>query len=180
VGITVVNQNAGVLQFGFVDLTVAEGDIRSELHVTRTGGSTGPVSVHFGSYGLTATEYWDYGSLEGTLRWEQGDTSARSIRVSINIDREDAEGDERFRVVLSRATGGAKLGAAAVAEVTIVENPAVVGPGGASGFIDSNRNGSVAPSGGGGAGGVLEVLMLGLTLLASLFKARAPASTPVG
>jgi hypothetical protein len=176
VGITAVNENAGVLQFEFVDLTVAEGDIRSQLRVTRTGGSTGAVSVHFGSYGLTATELWDYGALEGTLRWEHGDTSAKSIRVSINIDGEDAEPDERFRVALSRPTGGATLGAASVAEVTIDESlavPPITGGGDASSFV----NGSAAPSGGGGggggAGGVLEVLMLGLTLLASLFKARA-------
>jgi hypothetical protein len=64
--------------------------------------------------------------------------------------------------------------------VTIVENLAVVGPGGTSGFIDTNSNGSAAPSGGGGAGGVLEVLMLDLTLLTALFKARAPATAPVG
>jgi uncharacterized delta-60 repeat protein len=167
--ITVVNENAGVLQFEFVDATVAEGDIRTMLNVTRTGGSTGVVSVHFGSYGLTATEHWDYGSLEGTLRWEHGDTSAKSIRLSINIDGEDAESDERFRVVLSRPTGGATLGAASVAEVTIDESsvePPII-PGGDA-------------SGGGGAGGVLEVLMLGLALLASLLKAREPASAPVG
>ena len=175
VGITAVNQNAGVLQFEFVDVAVAEGDIRTTLRVTRTSGSTGAVSVRFGSYGLTATEYWDYGSLEGTLRWEHGDTSVKSIRVGINIDGEDAEADERFRVVLRRPTGGATLGAAAVAEVTIDESlrvppevrpdvPPIVGGGG-------------VPSGGGGAGGGLEVLMLGLMLLASLFQARA---SPVG
>lgn len=185
VGITAVNENAGVLQFEFVDLMVPEGDIRTELHVTRTGGSTGAVSVRFGSYGLTATESWvdwsgedvfrrvygDYGSLEGMLLWTRGDTSAKSIRLDIAIDDED-EADERFRVVLSRPTGGATLGAAAVAEVTIDESlrvPPIIGGGDASGSF----NGSAAPSGGGGAGGGLEVLMLGLTLLASLFKARA-------
>jgi uncharacterized delta-60 repeat protein len=187
VGITAMNDNAGVLQFEFVDLTVAESDIRSELRVTRTGGSNGPVSVHFGSYGLTATEDWDYSltlgtllgrhaafedwdysSLEGTLRWGHGDTSPRNIRVGIYIDGQ-AEADERFRVVLSRPTGGATLGALSVAEVTIDESlavPPIISGGGASSLV----NGSAAPSGGGGATGVLEVLMLGCTLLASLFK----------
>lgn len=174
VGVTPVNDDAGVLQFELADVTVAEGDIRTELRVTRTGGSTGAVSVHFGSYGLTATEHWDYGSLEGTLRWENGDTSAKSIRVSITVDGDDAEGDERFRVVLSRATGGAKLGAASVAAVTIDENLPIANPG-----FESSRNGSIAPSGGGGATGVPVVLMLGLTLLASLFKGREPASARV-
>jgi uncharacterized delta-60 repeat protein len=185
VGITAVNENAGVLQFAFVDLTVAEGDISTELRVTRTGGSTGAVSVRFGSYGVTATESdyeslwtlpWDYESLAGTLRWEQGDTSAKSIRVGITSDGEYTEGDERFRVVLRRATGGASLGAGAVAEVTIEERmPAPPTTGGGvtvppttGGGASNLFNGSPAPSRGGGASGVLEVLMLGITLLVSL------------
>jgi uncharacterized delta-60 repeat protein len=184
VGITAVNQNAGVLQFEFDDITVAEGDIRSTLRVTRTSGSTGAVSVRFGSYDLTATEYrgpgsayWDYWSLEGTLRWEHGDTSAKSIRVSIAIDGE-TEPDERFRVVLRRPTGGATLGATAVAEVTIDESLAVPIDGGDS---SSSFNGSAASSGGGGAGSMLEVLVLGLALLASLFKVPAsPRRRPSG
>jgi uncharacterized delta-60 repeat protein len=164
VEITAISDDAGVLQFEFVDATVAEGDIRTELRVTRTGGSTGAVSVRFGSYGLTATENGDYWPLEGTLRWEHGDTRAKSIQLSINVDS-DAEADERFRVVLKSPTGGATLGAATVAEVTIEENSAPPP------IIDGDTGGPVgaAPSGGGGASGVLEVLMLGCTLLASLF-----------
>jgi hypothetical protein len=59
----------------------------------------------------------------GTLTWADGDASPRTIWLA-PVDDAALEGEERFRVRLSEATGGAGLGVAEI-EVTIEDDEAL-------------------------------------------------------
>lgn len=87
--------------------------------VERAGGSEGKASVKFATAPGSAKPNKDFTTRKGTLSWDSGDASAKTIEVPIKKDSA-AEPDETFAVKLSKATGAA-LGAAS-ATVTIHED----------------------------------------------------------
>ncbi len=87
--------------------------------VERAGGSDGKASVKFGTAPGSAKSNKDFTTRKGTLNWDSGDASPKTIEVPIKKDSA-AEPDETFAVKLSKATGAA-LGAAS-ATVTIHED----------------------------------------------------------
>ena len=93
------------------------------LSVTRTGGSSGAVSVDYASADGTATAGADFTAAGGTLNWVDGDTSAKNITVTV-LDDIVFEGNETFSVALSNVTGGATLGMPNAATVTINDGDA--------------------------------------------------------
>jgi plastocyanin len=92
--------------------------------VERAGGSDGKASVKFATAPGSAKSGKDFTPRKGTLSWDSGDASPKSIEVPIKKDSA-AEPDETFAVKLSKATGAA-LGAAS-ATVTIHEDGAGCG-----------------------------------------------------
>jgi hypothetical protein len=116
----------GQLQFGAATYSVAENGGSVTLTVTRTGGSSGAVSVAYATANGTATAGADYTATSGTLNFADGQTS-QTITVPV-IDDTLVEGNETFSVALSSPGGGATLGSPAAATVTIVDND-VAGPG---------------------------------------------------
>lgn len=176
VAISDINDNAGLLQFELATRSVYEGDISTQLLVTRTGGSRGAVSVSFSSYGLSAVENEDFSAISGPLNWADGETGAKGIRISTIVDG-PKEADESFRVRLKEPTGGATLGTASTMDVTIIDGAAPSSsppPGSTSGIVTSVSDSNPASSseGGGGAGGVLEALLLSLLFAAQCFSRR--------
>ena len=99
---------------------MAENGASVPLTVTRTGGSTGVISVDYATSDGTATVGGDYTTASGTLSFADGMTS-QSFSVVI-LDDALFEGDEGFSVTLSNAAGGASLGTPATANVTITED----------------------------------------------------------
>ncbi|MBI2441794.1 MAG: right-handed parallel beta-helix repeat-containing protein [Lentisphaerae bacterium] len=119
--VTIVdNDTPGTIQFERSSYSVNEDAGTVMLTVTRTGGSAGLATVEFATAAGTALAGLDYTSQSGTLTWPDGDTSSKTITLSITDDSMD-ENDETFTVTLSNVTG-ADLGSPDVATVTIVDN----------------------------------------------------------
>ncbi|WP_455209182.1 Calx-beta domain-containing protein [Kaarinaea lacus] len=110
----------GSLQFSVASYFVAENGVNANITVTRTGGSSGLVSVDYATSDSGATATADYTPTNGTLNFADGVVS-QSFSVPI-LDDVIYEGNETFTVSLSNVTGGAVLGATTTTTVTITEN----------------------------------------------------------
>ena len=115
------NDDNGTLQFATSGYRVDETAGSVQLTVTRSGSSRGAIGVHWATQDGTAIAPGDYASASGDLAWADGDSSPKTITVNI-VDDNEQEEDERFGVVLSGATGGARLGNTLTAAVTIVDD----------------------------------------------------------
>jgi hypothetical protein len=108
----------GIIQFTTTAYNVSESGAFANITATRTGGSSGPVSVNYTTTtGGTATAGADYGAANGTLTWVDGDASPRVVSVPL-VDDTEVEPQETFGVVLSNAQG-ATLGSPSSTTVTI-------------------------------------------------------------
>jgi len=112
------DDNPGVLAFTQTAQLVSETAGSVTFSVARTSGSKGAVSVAFATAAGSATAGSDYTDVSSTLSWDDGDSSNRSITVPI-LDDALVEPDETFTIALSGATGGATIGTADTATVTI-------------------------------------------------------------
>jgi predicted extracellular nuclease len=106
---TITNDdNAGSLSIG--DVSLAEGDSGTTAFtftVTRSGGSSGTVTVDYATVDNTATAGSDYAATSGTLTFLDGEIS-KTITVLVNGDTV-FEPNENFNVNLTNATGGATI-----------------------------------------------------------------------
>jgi len=100
--------------------TVSE-DRSLVLDVTRTGGSSGAVSVNYTTSPGTATAGADFTSKSGTLNWTDGDPTSKRIEVNVTNDTAD-ESDETFTVTISNPSAGATLGVNFSAIITIADD----------------------------------------------------------
>lgn len=125
----------GALQFNASSFSLAENGGSMTITVTRTGGSTGAVSVQFATSNGTATAGSDYTANSGTLSFADGETS-KTFTVAV-LDDNAVEGDETFTLTLSNPTGGATLGTPASATFTIVDDDASTGVSLPAGFAQT-------------------------------------------
>ncbi len=132
----------GSLGFALSASSVNENAGTGTLTVTRTGGSSGAVSVDYSTGDGTATggvgcgAGVDYVTSSGTLFWPDGDTAEKTFTVSICDDVAD-ESDETINLTLSNPTGGATLGTSA-ATLTITDDDEADDDG--DGISNSNDN----------------------------------------
>ncbi len=110
----------GVISLNVAGINVDENGGSVILTVSRTGGTSGAVSVDYATTDATATAGADYNSESGTLIWADGNADDKTIEVSITDDS-DYENDETFAVNLTGISGGAVYGTQAT-EVTIVDD----------------------------------------------------------
>lgn len=110
----------GALAFGASSYSVASGG-NATITVTRTGGTSGAVSVGFATKDGSAKAGTDYDSASGTLDWPDGDGAAKTFSVTTLHDP-SATANLSFTVALSSAGGGASLGSPSTAAVTIQES----------------------------------------------------------
>lgn len=119
-----VTTTPGELNFEHTEYTVNEGSGTVTLNVLRQNGSSGAISVDCATLNVAvpnaATAGSDYVSRSVKLNWADGDSSAKSVTISI-INDSAVEGDEIFGVGLSNPTGGATTGIS-LAGVTITDN----------------------------------------------------------
>ena len=85
--------------------------------VRRTGGKTGAVTVEFATSAGTAQPGSDFEAEVGTLSWDDGDVSNKTITIDL-IDDVDSESMEDFTLSLSNPSGNAQL-AASIASTQI-------------------------------------------------------------
>lgn len=104
----------GQLAFAAPSTGADEGQM-AELHVRRSGGTAGAVSVSVELLHAT-TSAEDVGTVTQTLDWADGDGAERMIFIPLQNDGL-AEGLERFFVRLVDPRGGATLGSVNIADV---------------------------------------------------------------
>lgn len=108
----------GTLAFAASSYAVAQNAGAVSIGVTRSQGSNGAVSVHYATKDGAATAGSNYVAASGTLNWADGDSATKSISVAIT-NGSSFSGGKAFSVLLSAAGGGAAIGTAGTATVTV-------------------------------------------------------------
>ena len=111
---------ASVFQFNATSSTTAESAGLAQILVTRSGDTSGAVTVEYTTTDGTANDRSDYATAAGRLRFVPGETS-KSFQVFINDDT-FVEGNETFNITLSNPSAGTELGAQATTSLTVVDN----------------------------------------------------------
>ena len=111
---------AGAIQFSAATVSATELAGTAKLTLSRLGGSTGTVSVHYATADGSAVGNKDYQSTSGTVTFYPGQQTA-TIAVPIIKDTLH-EAAETFSVNLSNPTNQAILGAQQTATITIPAN----------------------------------------------------------
>ncbi len=91
------------------------------LNVTRTGGSTGPVSVNYTTTDGTAIATVDYNTTSGTLNWADGDTASKLVTIPL-LNPSAVGANKQLTVALSGPLYAA-LGGTTTATVAVNEPP---------------------------------------------------------
>ena len=150
---------SGSLQFSATGYNVNENGTSATITVSRVGGRFGLVSVAYASADGSATAGSDYRAVSGRLSFTDGEVS-KTFSIEI-IDDADYEGDETLNLTLSNPSGGAGLGAPAIASLLLIENET-------SEPVDNN----VSTGGGGGGGVDLITLLFLISLCHRNFRIR--------
>lgn len=106
---------------------VTQGTRQVIVTVKRSGSSSGAVSVRGATVDGSAIAGRDYTARSGILRWAAGDSSSRSIVISLKASTAFS-GSRSFAITLSQVSSGAALGAISSATVTITGSKAVTPP----------------------------------------------------
>ena len=126
------NDSAGTLQFTQATAHVIENVGQVKLDVSRVDGSSGAVSVDYMVTGGTASVGEDYQNASGTLNWENGDITDKSIILTV-VDNNLQEVNETIQVSLSDPSNNAVLGTQSYLVVTIEDEDAT----GVVAFVES-------------------------------------------
>ncbi len=111
----------GLIGFNALTYAVAENGGSVNVTVTRTGGSTGSVSIVCASSLGTATPPSDFTAGVSTFTWAAGDTSSRTFTVPI-INDSVTEIAETLNLTLSNVSGGAGYGPITQTTITISDD----------------------------------------------------------
>lgn len=112
----------GRLRFGTFTHVAGEADAFALVSVLRTGGSDGPVSVHYAAAGGSATAGTDFTAVSGRLSFAAGE-SLKMIQIPLREDSE-VEGRETILLTLANPSGGAALETPASATLIVRDNDA--------------------------------------------------------
>lgn len=116
--VTIMDETApGTVAFNVAQDTVTEGNAIT-VTVERSGGVDGEVRVDYATTDRSALAGSDYTGKSGTLVWNDGDASPKTITIDTAADSDTTEQDELFSISLSNPTGAA-LGAIDTINVTI-------------------------------------------------------------
>jgi hypothetical protein len=111
------------VQFDSGNYSVAEGLTAAVITVTRSGNTSNSVTVDYATSDYTAHQRSDYSLASGTLTFAPSETS-KSFAVLISKDSY-VEGNETVNLALSNPTGGATVGSANAATLTIIDDTSV-------------------------------------------------------
>jgi hypothetical protein len=122
---TILDDDEAHVQLSSQNYTAGEGDGQVLVTVTRSGSTSGAVTVDYNTSAGTASERSDYTTALGTIRFAPGETQ-KSIPVLITDDAL-AESAEILNLTLGNANGG-KLRSPLNAVVMVLDNDAASGP----------------------------------------------------
>lgn len=162
----------GSLQFIQANFSTTENAGQATIIVTRTGGSSGTVSVQATTSDGSATAGQDYIPVNTVLTWADGDTSPKTFNVQI-VNDNVAEPDETVNLELRNPGGGASLGSPSTATLTIIDDD--VAPPVQVGFT---QNSFVVPKRSGAA--TVAVQFVGSETLDPSFQVSVTFSTSDG
>lgn len=154
--------------------TVSEASGNLVVSVSRSGGSSGTVSIAFSTANGTATAGQDYTATAGVLSWADGESGAKTFSIPLTNDSL-VESHETFSISLSNPTGGLALGSPASATVTLTSDDQPP-PAGAVQF----GQGTYSASEGGGSFVVTVTRTAGSAGAASVAYATANGSASAG
>ena len=117
---------SGSMQFAVGAETVLKNADSVTIPVTRTGGSTGPISVNFATNNGTARAGVDYVAASGILNWVDGDVTPKTISVAL-LNSASVATNKTFTASLSMPAYGT-LGAIALNTVTMTDPPPPLTP----------------------------------------------------
>ena len=157
----------GTVQFAPTSYNLNENGGSVTLTLTRTAGADGAISVSVNSGGGSASVGADYTALTQVVSWGDGDATNKTVALSVLEDAAD-ESDESVTLSLSNATGGAAIGAANAATVTIVDNDVTAPP-----TPPQAQSANVSGRYGGALDGVLIAMLLGLLAVTLYGRHRA-------
>jgi hypothetical protein len=158
-GFALAEMPAGTIQFGAPTFTATEEGGAATVTLTRTGGSSGVVSVTLNVTGGSATAGTDFTAPPMTVTFADGQTS---VTVTIPLlDDMLNEGPETVNLSLSVPTGGAVLGATTSATVTVNDADAPGGGPGGGGPGGGGPGGGGPGGGGPGGGGATNLTAVG-------------------
>src|SRR5439155_869926 len=120
--------SAGSLQFSASNYEVKENAGTATITVTRTGGSSGPVTVNYATSDGTGVAGTNYTATQGSLSWADGDTAPKTFTVPV-LDDGVVNGGTTAKLTLSAPTGGATLGTPATATLYITNSDVAPQPG---------------------------------------------------
>ena len=115
------NNPPGAVQHASAIATTPKNAGTASLTVTRTGGSTGPVSVSYATANGSASAGADYTAVTGLLNWLDGDTAPKTISVPV-ANTATIGASKNLTVSLSSPLY-ASLGGTTSASLTITETP---------------------------------------------------------
>jgi hypothetical protein len=115
------NHPPGFMQHAQPLATAPKSAGTATLLVTRTGGSTGPVTVNFTTVNGTALAGQDFTATSGTLTWADGDTAPKPVTIPL-LNNPVIGASKTLSVTLSQPVNGS-LGATTAATLTLTESP---------------------------------------------------------
>jgi hypothetical protein len=113
------------VQFGSSNYSAHESSGSATITVTRSGNTSGAVSVDYATSDDSAHQNGEYTLTSGSLTFAAGETS-KSFAVLISKDAY-LEGNEKLHLTLGNPTGGAILGPIDAAPLTITDDLSVPG-----------------------------------------------------
>jgi hypothetical protein len=108
----------GSLQLSASSFAVAQNAGSLTVTVTRTGGTSGAVSVTYATADGTAVSGTNFTAASGTLTWASGDAAAKTFSIAIS-NATPFSGTKTFTVALSNPTAGATIASPGSASVAI-------------------------------------------------------------
>lgn len=114
--------DAGAFRFSTSFREVPESIGTIDFTVERTDGSESAVEARVSSVNGTATAGSDFNAVDQVLSWADGDSSSRTVSVTIVNDGAEEDSQETFSLQLAIESGDADLASPSTVQINILDN----------------------------------------------------------
>ncbi len=112
-------EDAGSMQFSAERYTIGESLSTPPVTVTRTGGTSGPVTATITTSDGSAVAGTDYTPVHATVFFDDGDDASRVVDIPILPNQRGGQEDRTVTIRLTEPGGCATLGTPSIAELVI-------------------------------------------------------------